>query len=304
MGIYKKLPKSQELTYALTVKDAMCKNVVKISPQTTIKKLREILKKNAISGAPVVEKGKVIGIISIEDLIKCLVNGETDAKVKNKMTKDITVCHPDDPLVRAIQMFEQKGFGRLPVVEKETFKLVGILTKSDIVMCLFKKLRNLYETKEENEEKNCLPLYSGLKGNFSFKMEKVVEKMNFKEAGSVSSAFKDAMEHFGLPKDVVRRVSISAYEAEMNMVIYSEGGTMTLLIEPHKVRINAEDSGPGIDDVNKALTPGFSTAPDWIRELGFGAGMGLPNIQHNSDRLKIRTKKGKFTKLSFEVELK
>ncbi|MFB3852072.1 MAG: CBS domain-containing protein [Acidobacteriota bacterium] len=304
MGIRKKIPKSQELTYVLSVKDAMCKNVVKVSPYLSIKKLREILKENAISGAPVVEKGRVIGVISIEDLIKCLVKGETKAKIKDKMTKEITVCHPEDPLIKAIQIFERTGYGRLPVVEKDNNKLVGILTKSDIIMCLFKKLRHLYETKEEKEEENHLPLYSELKGDFSFKMEKPVEKMDFKKAGSVSSAFKDAMEKFGLPKDVVRRVSISAYEAEMNMVIYSEGGTMTLQIDPHKAKIEANDNGPGIDDVKKALTPGYSTAPDWIRELGFGAGMGLPNIQNNSDKLKIRTKKGKFTKLSFEVNLK
>ncbi|MCX7830428.1 MAG: CBS domain-containing protein [Acidobacteria bacterium] len=257
-----------------------------------------------MSRPPVVDKGKVVGVISIEDLIKCLVKGETEAKIKDKMTRDATVCHPDDPLIKAIQIFDRTGYGRLPVVEKESNKLAGILTKSDIVMCLFKKLRHLYETKEESEEESHKPIYSELKGNYIFRMERPVEKMNFKDAGSASSAFKEVMTKFGIPKDFIRRVSISAYEAEMNIVIYSEGGKMALEIHPEKIRIEAFDNGPGIEDVKKALTPGFSTAPDWIRELGFGAGMGLPNIQHNSDRLKIRTKRGKFTRISFEVYLK
>lgn len=304
MGIHKKLPKSQELTYLLSVKDAMCKNVVKVSPDSTIKNLRTILRKNAISGAPVVKRGKVVGVISIEDLIKCIVNGEMEAKIGEKMTKNPTVCHPDDPLIKAIQIFERTGFGRLPVVEKNSSVLVGILTKSDIVMCLFKKLRQLYETKEEKEEKTQTPLYSDFKCNYIFRMEKEVEKMNFKEAGSTSSAFKDAMTKFNIPLDLIRRISISAYEAEMNMVIYSEGGKMVLEIYPNKLRIEANDRGPGIENIRKAFTPGFSTAPDWIRELGFGAGMGLPNIKQNSDRVKIRTKLGKFTKLSFEVDIK
>lgn len=303
MGIRKKLPKSQELTYALKVKEAMCRNVVKVKPETTIKKLRTVLKKNAISGAPVVDKGKVVGIISIEDLIKCLVNGETEAKVKDKMTKTVTVCHPEEPLSRAIQIFERTGYGRLPIVEKDSFKLVGILTKSDILLCLFKKLRYLYETKEENESELPTNLYSALKGDYIFETKRLVQKMDFKNAGSVSSQFKDTMTKFGLPLDIVRRVSICTYEAEMNMVIYSEGGHLSLTITPQKVKVEARDRGPGIEDIEKALTPGFSTAPDWIRELGFGAGMGLPNIKHNADKLTIKTQKNKFTKLGFEVNL-
>lgn len=304
MGIRKKIPRSQELTYVLSVKDAMCKNVVTVTPDATIKKLRTILKENAISGAPVIERGKLVGVISIEDLIKCIVNCETDATIGEKMTKNPTVCHPDDPLIKAIQVFERTGFGRLPVVKKDSSELVGILTKSDIVMCLFKKLRQLYETKEEKEEESKTPFYSDLKCDYIFRMEKEVEKLNFKNAGSTSSAFKDAMTKFGIPVDLIRRMSISAYEAEMNMVIYSEGGKMALEIYPNKLRIEAYDRGPGIKDLKKAFTPGYSTAPDWIRELGFGAGMGLPNIKHNSDRVKIRTKPGKFTKLSFEVDIK
>ena len=304
MGIRKKLPKSQELAYTLKVKEAMCTNVVKVKPETTIRKLRTILKKNAISGAPVVEKGKVVGIISIEDLIKCLVNGETEAKVKDKMTKNVSVCNPEEPLSRAIQIFERTGYGRLPVVEKNSFKLVGILTKSDIVLCLFKKLRYLYENKEESQSKLHTNLYSDLKGDYVFETKRDVQKMDFKNAGSVSSQFKDTMITFGLPMDIVRRVSIGTYEAEMNMVIYSEGGHLSLIITPQKVRVEAQDRGPGIDDIEKAFTPGFSTAPDWIRELGFGAGMGLPNIKHNSDKLNIKTQKNKFTKLVFEVNLK
>jgi anti-sigma regulatory factor (Ser/Thr protein kinase) len=90
--------------------------------------------------------------------------------------------------------------------------------------------------------------------------------------------------------EVIRRVAISAYEAEMNLIIHTdEGGELTAEMEPEVIRIRAVDHGPGIPDVKQAMSPGYSTAPNWIRELGFGAGMGLANIKKCADAMKLES---------------
>jgi len=298
-----KVPPTQELIYALTVKDAMRKDVFTVSPSMKFYDLREFLKEKNISGAPVVFKGKLRGIISIEDLIECLARGDMGKEIEETMTTKVTVCHPDDLLIRATQILERSGFGRLPVVERKSGKLVGILTKGDVVLCLLRKMEELYDRMEDAAHETSAPLYRSLGGGFRFETETVVRKMDFSSAGTASSGFREAMKKFGVPPECVRRASICSYEAEMNMVIYSKGGTMSLRIERDRVTIGACDEGPGIDDLKKAMTPGFSTAPDWVRELGFGAGMGLPNMKSNSDKFSVKTKRDKYTRLSIEVEL-
>jgi anti-sigma regulatory factor (Ser/Thr protein kinase) len=95
----------------------------------------------------------------------------------------------------------------------------------------------------------------------------------------------------------VRRLAIASYEAEMNLVIFTDGGMIGVQVEPSKVYVRIEDQGPGIPDLEKALQHGYSTAADWVRELGFGAGMGLPNIRRMSDEFDIQSEEGKGTLL-------
>lgn len=299
----KKIKPSQELTYSIKVREAMGKNVITISPKEKMRTLRTILKENKISGVPVVERGQIVGIISIEDLLKCLSKGEMDSKVGDYMTRNVVVCYPDDTLIKAIQLFEKTGFGRLPVVERGKGKVVGVLTKGDIVLCLFRKVEELLEKVEQNLHNGKGTIFQNQSSDFVFKMEKEIKKLDFSTAGSASNAFKDAMVKLGIPLEYVRRSSICSYEAEMNIVIYSEGGKMSLEVSPKRILIKAFDNGPGIEDIKKAMTLGYSTAPDWVRELGFGAGMGLPNIKSHSDKLRITTRKGKYTRLFVEVKL-
>jgi CBS domain-containing protein len=299
-----KIKPGQELTYSITVREAMCKDVITVSPKIKIKTLRKILKERKISGAPVIEKQKLVGIISLEDLLKCLLEGKMDAKVEERMTRDVAFCYPDDTLIKVIQLFEKKGYGRLPVVEKDSGKVVGLITKGDVVLCLFKKLEELYEKVEENHQDERGTLFRDIPSEFNFKIEKEIKKLDFSLAGSVSNLFRDALMKIGIPLEYVRRSSICSYEAEMNMVIYSEGGKMSLDLNRDRILIKAIDKGPGIADLKKALTPGYSTAPDWIRELGFGAGMGLPNIKRNSDRFTIKSKVNEYTKLFIEVKVR
>jgi anti-sigma regulatory factor (Ser/Thr protein kinase) len=109
----------------------------------------------------------------------------------------------------------------------------------------------------------------------------------------------------GASPDVIRRIAISAYEAEMNLIIHTdEGGELIAEMQPDVIRITAIDHGPGIPDVEQALSSGYSTAPNWIRELGFGAGMGLSNIQRCADSMKLESKVGVGSKLKIVFQLK
>ena len=116
-----------------------------------------------------------------------------------------------------------------------------------------------------------------------------VREGDFKRGGEVSSKLKETLKQLDLGSKTIRKASIVAYELEMNIIIHSLGGRLKVKIAPEEVLIIAEDSGPGIEDIEKALTPGFSTAGSEIRELGFGAGMGLCNVNKFSDKMDIES---------------
>ncbi len=123
-------------------------------------------------------------------------------------------------------------------------------------------------------------------------------------AGSASSSTKKKLNQLGIPPLIVRKTAIVMYEAEINMVIHADGGVVDVSITPEIIKIVLKDQGPGIPDIEKAMVAGFTTASDKARELGFGAGMGLPNIQKNSDELKIDSKVGVGTTVTIIVKLK
>ncbi len=110
-------------------------------------------------------------------------------------------------------------------------------------------------------------------------------------AGDASRKIKQILKKIGLDADVVRKASIAAYEAEINMVIHSYGGTITLEVGEGRIRMVCVDTGPGIEDIDKAMQEGYSTADEEAQAIGFGAGMGLPNIKFNSDEFNITSSK-------------
>ncbi|PWM41030.1 MAG: anti-sigma regulatory factor [Clostridiales bacterium] len=128
-----------------------------------------------------------------------------------------------------------------------------------------------------------------------------VDGDDFSMAGEASSAVKKHLKQLGFPPDLIRRVAIAMYEGEINMVIHANGGKATVEITQNGVRIILADHGPGIPDVALAMQEGYSTAPEEVRNLGFGAGMGLPNIQKYSDDLKIDTQAGVGTTLTIQI---
>ncbi len=130
-----------------------------------------------------------------------------------------------------------------------------------------------------------------------------VDGENFTSAGQASVSMKKNLRQLGVSPETIRRVSISMYEGEINMVIHANGGTADVYVDEEQVKIVLSDEGPGIPNVELALQAGYSTAPDNIRSLGFGAGMGLPNMKRYSDEMTIETEVGKGTCVTMIVKL-
>ena len=128
-----------------------------------------------------------------------------------------------------------------------------------------------------------------------------VSTEDFTRAGEASSDVKKKLRQMGVPPEAIRKVAIAMYEGEINMVIHANGGTITVLIDSECIDMTLQDRGPGIPDIEKAMQAGYSTAPDNVRNLGFGAGMGLPKMKKYSDEMKVETELGVGTKVNMKV---
>jgi anti-sigma regulatory factor (Ser/Thr protein kinase) len=140
-------------------------------------------------------------------------------------------------------------------------------------------------------------------GNESLYYRFDVDGENFTSAGEASVQTKRILRRVGFSPDIIKRVSIAMYEGEINMVIHANGGKITVTISMDEITMVLADRGPGIPDIDKALQPGYSTAPEDVRSLGFGAGMGLPNMKKYTDEIHITTELGVGTTVTMKVKL-
>jgi len=134
-------------------------------------------------------------------------------------------------------------------------------------------------------------------------LQYLVSGDDFTRAGEASSNVKAKLKQLGIAPDVVRKVAIAMYEGEINMVIHASGGVIDVMITPEEIQMVLKDEGPGIEDIELAMQEGYSTAPDNVRSLGFGAGMGLPNMKKYSDTFEIQTEVGKGTTVIMTVRV-
>ena len=128
-----------------------------------------------------------------------------------------------------------------------------------------------------------------------------IDAVDFSAAGEASSGVKRTLNQLGVNPAVVKRVAIAMYEAEINAIIHAGGGAADVEITPEKVIVKISDHGPGIPDMEKAMTAGWSTASETVRELGFGAGMGLPNMRRYTDDMSVESKIGEGTKIKIVI---
>lgn len=304
MNAQERANKVQELVYELKVGDAMAQDLVVVTLDSRMSKLRKVLRDSRISGVPVTEGKKLVGLISMEDFIKWLADGDADCAVKDRMTTHVETLYADEPLVHAVAKFDKSGFGRFPVLARGTGELVGLLTKGNIIESVLRKLEIEYHEEEIHRYRASHLFEDIVADEVTLLMRSHVKSGDFDRAGKASSGLRRSLKRLNVHPHVVRRASIASYEAEMNLVIYTKGGDITVEATPERLRIVVRDSGPGIADIEKVMQPGYSTAPDWVRELGFGAGMGLTNIQKCADRISLTSTVGKGTRLEIEIAMK
>ena len=274
-----------ELIYQLKIKDVMRNAVITAKKTDTMRRIQAVMKDSYISGLPVTEGKNLVGIISIEDIIKALDQNCKDSLVEDFMTKNVIVLEEDMPLSFAISYLNKYSYGRFPVINKKK-ELTGIITPKDVIRTLLVEMNRevLRLEKMSQKEGRLADLYA----NMAF----TTVRYDFELAGKASTEIKKALKQREIDPKVIRRVAIASYELEINQVVHSVGGTISCSIQPDKVIITAVDSGPGIEDINLVLQEGWSTANEWIRSLGFGAGMGLPNTKRVSDEFHIESTPG------------
>jgi len=289
--------KSQELVYELKIGDIMTRQPITVGPDCLMSELKEILRVKRISGVPVLEAGELVGIISLEDLIVALERGETGARVGDRMTRRVQTVYADESVIQAVNCFARHGYGRLPVVDRQGH-LVGIVTQGDVVRGLLRQLDVQWQ-EEEIHRYRASHIFEDIESDQTgLVLRYKVVARDFVRGGEASSKLKRALERLGARPQLMRRVAVAAYEAETNLIIHTDtGGDLIAEIQPDRIRVVALDTGPGIADVQQALQPGYSTAPDWIRELGFGAGMGLTNIKACADEMRLESRLGVGTRL-------
>ena len=292
---------TQELVYEMKVSAVMTREVVTVTPQTSLGELREVLRSKRISGTPVISKGELVGIISIEDFINWLAGGVEDATVGDLMTREVMTIYEDEPLVHVVSRLDRYGYGRLPVVERGGGRLVGVVSKGDIIAGLLRKLEVGLDEEGVHSFRGSDIFEDVIADKATLVFRYDVVGKDFKRAGFGATRMKKTLRRLGINGQVVRRVAIAAYEAEMNIVIYTGGGELLVKVEPGLITLEARDTGPGISDVDKAMSPGFSTAAEWVRELGFGAGMGLCNIKKCADEMELNSVLGQGTWLEARI---
>lgn len=298
------LTPAHELVYELRVREVMTTNVATVTPDTTMAELMELLRVRRIGGVPVVQNDRLVGIVSLEDLIKALDEQRRGDRVSARMSRNVMSVRADDLAIQAVKLFVQYGYGRLPVLDNDG-RLVGIVTGSDITRGLLRALGQRYQAEEMRRYRASHIFEDIVSDQTSLVLRYQVMPLDFERGGQASSKLKRALDHLGANPRLLRRVAVSAYEAEMNLVIHAaHGGELRAEIDPQQITLVAEDDGPGIHDVASAFTPGFTTAPDWVRELGFGAGMGLTNIKRYADAVDLQSARGTGTRLMMRFDVR
>jgi CBS domain-containing protein/anti-sigma regulatory factor (Ser/Thr protein kinase) len=297
--------KTQEMAYEIKVGEVMSTTIFTIRPDQTMADLSLLLRDNRISGTPVVENGKLVGMVSMADLVNALGNNEINAFVRDKMTTTVECLYSDELLVHCLAKFSKYRFRRYPVLDHNE-QLVGILTKGNVVEGLLKRLEIEYtQTESKVNEDDQRPAMSQLfqdviADEISFCLKYYVEGQTLKSAGKAASELKNALKKLGVTAPTLRRIGVATYEAEINLASYTTGGEILAQIDKGWIIVQAIDNGPGIPDVERAMQPGYSTAPDWVRELGFGAGMGLVNMKKCSDEMNLTSSVPEGTRLTMK----
>ncbi|MDQ7782263.1 MAG: CBS domain-containing protein [Desulfomonilaceae bacterium] len=300
------ITKVQELIYTTRVETVMATNVVVVDPSMTMGEVKRLMQEKRISGAPVMRGDTMVGIVSMTDVLDVTEQGLLGDPVTRHMTREVKTILKDSSVLEAVSNLDRQGFARLPVVDQNG-RLVGIVTTGTMIRALLREMDISFQKKEAEKLQSYRARHifqDIVSDDTSVILRFVVAEKDFDNAGKAASAIKKSLQRLGVIPSIVRRVAVAVYEAEMNLVIHTDvGGVITVDVRSRRIKINAVDHGPGIEDVVKVLQPGYSTAPEWIRDMGFGAGMGLANIKRCADVMKLLSGPGSGTRLDIEFLL-
>ncbi len=284
-----------EMIYSTPIREVMTGDPIAVRRSETMRAAQELMREKSISGLPVAEDGRLYGIVSIHDLILTIQSDQLDQPVERHMTDHVVTLEEAMPLSMAIAYFGKYPFGRFPVLDARQ-RLAGILTVRDINVTLIDRLMRDVTRYESMLESEPLP-------GLAFTRVFHARRHDFEQGGKASTALKRHLSDHRVRRELIKRVAIAAYELEMNQVVHSIGGTLSFDVSPERVGILAQDRGPGIADMDLAMTEGYTTADDWIKSLGFGAGLGLPNVKRVADEFYLHSELGIGTTVKAVIRL-
>jgi CBS domain-containing protein/anti-sigma regulatory factor (Ser/Thr protein kinase) len=291
----------EELSYDLKTRDVMTNILRTASPDMPLSKVLDILRISRISGLPVLEDGSLVGIVSLEDIVRAMEKNDLVAPTSQYMTRDVVTVASYDSIVQAIRTFTEKGLGRLPVVDENNI-LVGMITKGDITRGILVALQKDYKEEEVRRYRASHLFEDIISERTTLVLRYTIQAGDFTQGGKASSHIKRALIRLGADPQITRRCCIAVYEAEMNLIIHAtKGGILKLEVEPHRITMSTTDDGPGIPDTEQVFQPGYSTATEQVREMGFGAGMGLVNMKRCVDTIELNSVVGEGTKLVMRI---
>ncbi len=289
------LSKYANLFKDLKAQDIMTRQVITMGPEKKMVQAKEMMKLKKISGIPVVDQqGRLLGIVSIQDIIVALEFNRIREPLKNMMSTQVSTLNIEDSLMEIVGKFECFKFGRFPVIDDQGV-VRGIISREDILHGVLERFNLIYT----HDEKRRLKLdsdHSLVTGQNlapeAASFHYAIDTSDINSAGIGSATLKQFVLSKGCPADIARRIGIASYEAECNVVIHSKGeGELLCFLLDDSIIVRVIDNGIGIEDLEIAMKEGFSTAPDYIREIGFGAGMGIPNMKAFADKLVIISEK-------------
>jgi len=289
----KRLPKYElfdSLLHNDHVSDFMSAPPITLPKDATISMAKALMRDHRISGIPIVDgEDHLVGLISLENIIIALENGQMEDPIEKHMVKEVICLTNHMNVTTVIEYLMTYSFGRYPVVD-ENDMVVGMVTNGDLILHILGRLGTVYLHNKRREEiltpsKYLLNPETFISDNcFTY----TIDTTDFERAGEGSTLFKRHLQEKDLPSEVIRRASIALYEAEVNVVIHANGkGEIKAYIDKGQLFILVTDNGPGIENVELAMQPGYSTASNEIREKGWGAGMGLANIKKYTDKVVI-----------------
>jgi CBS domain-containing protein/anti-sigma regulatory factor (Ser/Thr protein kinase) len=290
-----KLSKYASIFEDIKASDIMTSKVVALTADKKIAHAKEMMKLRKISGIPVIDDTKkLLGIISIEDIINALELNRINEPIGNIMTQNVVAIGVSETLSEIVDKFENYKFGRFPVTDPEG-RIQGIISKEDILHGIIEKFNLIYI--HDKKRTATLDTESSIITGEQLKIAEAefhygIETKDIGKAGAGANLLKQFLKERNFNSDILRRVGVATYESEANVVIHSRGeGDIYCFIDDDRIIVRVVDNGIGIEDLDKAMKEGYSTAPDYVRELGFGAGMGIPNMKRFSDKLVILSEK-------------